>query len=159
MEWQQGLGTGRGSDRHGDRRVQFVPAEKGWLALFEEATPDGQLRIHADPVVAWRLTPNDRHEAHMPLMYGQAVVGASPWLEKADSEHSANFFALVREDQLDPDFLAELKAASYRSREQLMTKAQLNHDSRNEGHASWRRQRRSLHSEKAASAHFGIFTM
>ena len=151
MDWHQGSNS--------DRNVHFIPAEKGWLALFEEMTEDG-LRIHADPVVAWRLAPHERGpDGRQPLTYGQAVVGASPWLEKAESEHSAQFFALVREDQLDPEFAAELKASSQRSKAELFEKALNNHASRNEGHASWRRQRRGGRNEKVAGSHLGLFAL
>ena len=150
MDWQQGDSK--------DKHIQFIPADKGWLALFEETTSDG-VRIHADPVIAWCLGAQDVDEGHHVVAFGQAVIGASPWLEKADTEQSTHFFALVREDQLDQDFLDELKVSSRHSREQIMIQAKQNQESRLGGHASWRRQRRGDRSEKAGYSPLRLFSM
>ena len=125
-----------------DRSVQFVPAKEGWLALFEEVTPVG-IEIHAEPVIAWSLgsRPSDDPIGSGPV--GQAVVGAGPWLDKADREEVTHFFALVREEQLEPEFLAELQRNSHRSRESIMVLAELNRIERGQGHASWMRDRRT----------------
>jgi len=150
MDWQQGDSK--------DRHIQFVPAEKGWLALFEETTSEG-IQIHADPVIAWCLGAQDLDDGHHIVSSGQAVIGASPWLEKADNEQSTHFFALVREDQLDRDFLDELKMTSRHSREDILMKAKENQAGRLQGHASWLRQRRSGRSEKQSISPLRIFSM
>ncbi len=150
MDWQQGVSREKG--------IQFIPAEKGWLALFEDTTSEGT-QIHADPVIAWCLGTQDFDDGHHVASFGQAVIGASPWLEKADTEHSTHFFALVREEQLDQDFLDELKLSSRRSREDILIQAKENQALRNQGHASWRRQRRGGKSEKSTTSQVGLFSM
>ena len=147
MNWQQG-------ETH-DKHIQFIPAETGWLALFEEVLDTGN-RIHAAPVVAWCLGAKDLDDGHHVVSFGQAVIGASPWLEKADPEQATHFFALVREEQLDDDFVDELKVTARHSREDLLIMAKQNHVSRGQGHASWRRHRRI---EKSAPAPARIFSM
>jgi hypothetical protein len=150
MDWQ----LGDSEDKH----IQFVPAEKGWLALFEETTDDG-IQIHADPVIAWCLGAQDLDDGHHVTSFGQAVIAASPWLEKTDAEQSTHFFALVREEQLDADFVDELKIASRRSREDIMIRAKGNQNERKEGHTSWRRQRRSVRIEKSPLSPLRLFSM
>jgi hypothetical protein len=148
MDWHQA----NSSDNH----IQFIPAEKGWLALFENATDDG-ITIHADPVIAWCLGAQAMDEGHHIASFGQAVIGASPWLDKADDEHSTHFFTLVREEQLDPDFVAEIKSHSQHSREEIMILAEKNHSERLQGHATWRRQHRTEKSQKTPIAPLRIF--
>jgi hypothetical protein len=150
MDWQQ-------ADVE-DKHIQFIPAEKGWLALFEEATDEG-VEIHADPVIAWCLGAQDLDDGHHVASFGQAVIGASPWLEKADGEQSSRFFALVREEQLDRDFVDELKATSRHSREDILIRAKENQVERKQGHASWRRQRRGEKREKNSASPLGLFSM
>jgi hypothetical protein len=150
MDWQQGTSK--------DRSIQFIPAEKGWLALFEETTSEG-MKIHADPVIAWCLGAQDIDDGHHVASCGQAVIGASPWLEKADVERSTHFFALVREEQLDEDFLDELKLSSRHSREDILVQAKENQLLRNQGHVSWRRQRRGGKSEKSSISPGRLFSM
>jgi hypothetical protein len=150
MDWQQGASK--------DKSIQFVPAEKGWLALFEDTTSEGT-KIHADPVIAWCLGAQDFDNGHHVASFGQAVIGASPWLDKADAEQSTHFFALVREEQLDRDFLDELKLASRHSREDILIQAKENQALRNQGHASWRRQRRGGKSEKSSISPVRLFSM
>lgn len=150
MDWHQGP-----SD---ERHIQFIPAEKGWLALFEEKTAEGTT-IHADPVIAWCLGAQDADEGHHVVAFGQAVVGASPWLEKADTEQSTHFFALVREEQLDEDLVEELKCRAHHSREDILLQAKQNQLERLQGHASWRRQRRGERNEKAASGPLSVFSL
>jgi len=148
MDWQ----LGDAEDKH----IQFVPAEKGWLALFEETTDDG-IQIHADPVIAWCLGAQDLDEGHHVASFGQAVIAASPWLEKTDTEQSTHFFALVREDQLDPDFVEEITRVSSHSREDILILAKKNHAERLQGHATWRRQHRNEKSQKPPLAPVRIF--
>jgi hypothetical protein len=150
MDWQQGDSK--------EKHIQFIPAEKGWLALFEETTSEGT-QIHADPVIAWCLGAQDLDGGHHIVSFGQAVIGASPWLEKADTEQSTHFFALVREDQLDRDFLDELKVSSRHSREDILIQAKENQALRHQGHASWRRQRRGEKNEKTSIAPLRLFSM
>lgn len=150
MDWQQGDAE--------DKHIQFVPAEKGWLALFEETT-DAGIEIHADPVIAWCLGAQDLDDGHHVASFGQAVIAASPWLEKTDAEQSTHFFALVREEQLDADFVDELKVASRRSRDDILIRAKENQGRRNQGHASWRRQRRSEKIEKNSLSPIRLFSM
>jgi len=150
MDWQQGDSK--------EKHIQFIPAEKGWLALFEESTSEGT-QIHADPVIAWCLGAQDLDDGHHVVSFGQAVIGASPWLEKADTEQSTHFFALVREEQLDRDFLDELKVSSRHSREDILIQAKENHALRQQGHASWRRQRRGDKNGKASIAPLRLFSM
>ena len=116
---------------------QFIPAHPGWLALFEDDV-DGHVVIRAEPVIAWRFGGSDDDHAH-----GQAVVGASPWLEKADKEDAQHYFALVREEQLEPEFLAELKANNVHRRRDILEEAQQARRDRAVGHESWVRERRS----------------
>jgi len=101
------------------------------------------IRIHADPVIAWCLGAQEMDDGHHMLSFGQAVIGASPWMEKADNESSTHFFALVREEQLDPDFVDEIKRMSRHSREDILIQAEKNHAERLQGHATWRRQHRT----------------
>jgi hypothetical protein len=148
MDWQQGNSQ--------DKHIQFIPAEKGWLALFEDVSEE-EVTIHADPVIAWCLGAQDVDDGHHVVSFGQAVIGASPWLDKADAEQSTHFFALVREEQLDPDFIAEIKRASSHSREDILREARKNHAERLQGHATWRRQHRTEKSQKAPLAPIRIF--
>jgi hypothetical protein len=150
MDWQQGNST--------EKHIQFIPAEKGWLALFEGMTNRG-IEVHADPVIAWCLGAQDTDDGHHIVSFGQAVVGASPWLDKADNERSTHFFALVREEQLDPDFVTELKSSGLRSREEIMLRAKQNQGERTGGHASWQRQRRSERNDKPAVAPLRLFSL
>jgi hypothetical protein len=150
MNWQQG-------DPH-DKHIQFIPAETGWLALFEEVMDTGN-KIHAAPVIAWCLGAEDLDDGHHVVSFGQAVIGASPWLEKADREQASHFFALVREDQLDADFVDELKVTARHSREDLLIMAKENQATRAEGHASWRRHRRVEKADKSALAPARLFSM
>lgn len=148
MDWHRENST--------DRHIQFIAAEKGWLALFEDMTEAG-VRIHADPVIAWCLGAQDTDEGHHVVLFGQAVIGASPWMEKADNEQSTHFFALVREEQLDPDFVAEIKRNSHHSREEISNLAAKNREQRLQGHAAWRRQHRTEKSQKPPTAPVKIF--
>jgi len=148
MDWQQG----DSSEKH----IQFIPAEPGWLALFEDASEEG-IRIHADPVIAWCLGAQEMDDGHHMLSFGQAVIGASPWMEKADNESSTHFFALVREEQLDPDFVDEIKRKSSHSREDILIQAEKNHMERLQGHAAWRRQHRTEKNHKGPPAPMRIF--
>ena len=149
MDWQQGTSE--------EKHIQFIPAEKGWLALFEETTDEG-IKVHADPVIAWCLGAQDVDDGHHVVSFGQAVVGASPWLEKAEAEQSAHFFALVREDQLDQDFLDEIKVSSRHSREDIMIQAKQNQVDQLQGHASWLRNRRAGR-EKTSVSPLRLFSM
>ncbi len=148
MDWQRG--------QIEDKHIQFIPAEKGWLALFEESTEEG-IRIHADPVIAWCLGAQTTDQGHSVVSYGQAVIGAGPWLEKAEPELATHFFALVREEQLDPDFAEELKQSARHSREDILEQAQDNMQTRLQGHATWLRQRRGDKSQKPPVAPIRIF--
>ena len=148
MDWHQGKSR--------DKHIQFIPAEKGWLALFEYATESG-ISIHADPVIAWCLGAEELDEGHHVVSFGQAVIGASPWMDKADNEDSTHFFALVREEQLDPDFVDEIKGASKHSREDIMIQAKRNHDERLQGHVTWRRQHRTERGQREPLAPVRIF--
>lgn len=139
-----------------DRHIQFIPAESGWLALFEESTEEG-VRIHADPVIAWCLGVHDTGEGQQLQPFGQAVIGASPWMSKADSEESTHFFALVREEQLDPELVAEIKMRACHSREDIMNQAQRNREHRLQGHASWLRQHRTEMRQKPPISPLKIF--
>jgi hypothetical protein len=150
MDWQRGDSK--------DKHIQFIPAERGWLALFEEASDEGT-RIHAGPVIAWCLGAQDLDDGHHVMSMGQAVIGASPWLEKAEVEQSTHFFALVREEQLDADFVDELNVVSRLSREDIMIQAKENQVVRKQGHASWRRQRRGEKNDKNASTPLRLFSM
>ncbi len=150
MDWQQGNST--------DKHIQFIPAEKGWLALFEDATEEGT-KLHSAPVIAWCLGAEDTDDGHHVVAHGQAVIGASPWLDKADTESSTHFFALVREEQLDDDFVAELRESSRHSREEILARARHNHDERLQGHATWRRQRRGEKSEKILPSPLRLFAL
>ena len=64
-----------------------------------------------------------------------------------------------REVQLDRDFLDELKVSSRHSREDILTQAKENQALRNQGHATWRRQRRGEKSEKSSISPVRIFSM
>jgi hypothetical protein len=150
MDWQQGDSK--------EKHIQFIPAEKGWLALFEETTSEGT-QIHADPVIAWCLGAQDLDDGHHVVSFGQAVIGASPWLEKADTEQSTHFFALVREEQLDQDFLDELTVSARHSGEDILNQAKENQALRHQGHASWRRQRRGEKSDKTPISPLRLFSM
>jgi len=149
LDWHQG----KSEDRH----IQFIPAESGWLALFEDASAEGT-KIHASPVIAWCLGAQDFDDGHHVLSFGQAVVGSSPWIDKADTEQTTHFFALVREEQLDRDFLDELKVASRHSREDLLVLAKQNQVVRRQGDMSWRRHRRGR-SEKISISPVRLFSM
>lgn len=148
MDWHQG----DSSDNH----IQFIPAEKGWLALFEEVTGEG-ITIHADPVIAWCLGAQEVDNGHHVISFGQAVIGASPWMDKAENERSTHFFTLIREGQLEPDFLAEIKRAASYSRADILRQAEKNHAERLQGHASWKRQHRADKNQRALVARLRIF--
>jgi hypothetical protein len=148
MDWHRENST--------ERHIQFIPAEKGWLALFEESTEAG-VRIHADPVIAWCLGAQDVDDGHHVVAFGQAVIGASPWMDKAENEEATHFFALVREEQLDSDFVAEIKRHAHRSREDILDQAERNREQRLQGHATWRRQHRTTKSQRSPLAQFKIF--
>jgi len=62
------------------------------------------------------------------------------------------WLALVRKEQLDADFIAEIKRASSHSREDILCQARKNHAERLQGHATWRRQHRTEKSQKAPFA-------
>ena len=66
--------------------TQIVPAGPGWLALFEYEV-DGELEVHAEPVIAWRLAAENGDSHHYSL--GKAVIGASPWLDQANPEEAS----------------------------------------------------------------------
>lgn len=150
MDWQQGDSE--------DRHIQFIPAESGWLALFEDASDQGA-KIHASPVIAWCLGAQDFDDGHHVVSVGQAVIGSSPWIDKADAKQATHFFALVREEQLDEDFRDELKVAERHSREDLMVLAKQNQTVRKQGDTSWRRQRRGEKSEKVSLSPVRLFSM
>jgi hypothetical protein len=126
-----------------ERCMQFIPAQPGWLALFEESTPEGTA-IHAEPVIAWCLGARSPGDHVGPVSFGQAVVGAGPWVDKADPEQVTHFFALVREEQLEPELLAELRRSARHSREHILSLAERNREERRQGHASWIRDRRTM---------------
>ena len=131
---------------------QFVPAHPGWLALFEEDI-DGKLVVRAEPVIAWRFGgAEDTEHAH-----GQAIIGASPWLEKADKEDAQHYFALVREEQLEPEFLAELKANNVHRRRDVLQEADRSRHERAVGHESWVRERRAQRSHVKETGPLKIF--
>jgi hypothetical protein len=148
MDWHRGDSN--------DRHIQFIPAEKGWLALFEESTDEG-VKIHADPVIAWCLGAQEMDDGHHVVSFGQAVIGASPWIEKSDTEEATHFFALVREEQLDPDFVEEIRGSAHRSRQDILDQAKKNREQRLQGHATWRRQHRTDRSQKWPLTPFKIF--
>jgi hypothetical protein len=149
MDWQQ--------ESSRDKHIQFIPAEKGWLALFEDNKKGDGTEIHADPVIAWCLGAQDMDDGHHVVSFGQAVIGASPWMEKAEREESTHFFALVREEQLDADFVEELKRASRHSRQEILAMAEKNHAARLQGHATWRRQHRTEKGQKLPIPPLRIF--
>jgi hypothetical protein len=149
MDWHQG-------DPTEDNHIQFIPAEKGWLALFEEETDEG-ITIHADPVIAWCLGAHEVDKGHHVVSFGQAVIGASPWMDKAEKERSTHFFTLVREGQLEPDFAAEIKRAASHSRSDILRQAEHNHAERLQGHESWKRQHRAATNHRAPLARLRIF--
>ena len=122
--------------------TQFVPASPGWLALFAHED-DGELVVHAEPVIAWCLGVENGGSHH--YSFGQAVVGANPWIRNADPEDAAHLFALVRESQLEPEFLKELSQTASRSRESILEQARKSEADSREGHASWVRNRRRRH--------------
>jgi len=123
--------------------TQFIPAQEGWLALFEETTPEG-VEIHAEPVIAWCLSARSAAASMGSVAFGQAVVGAGPWVDKADPEEVTHFFALVREDQLDEELREDLRRNARRSRESILAMAEQNRALRGQGHASWMRDRRTM---------------
>jgi hypothetical protein len=96
-------------------------------------------------------------DGHQVVSYGQAVVGASPWMEKLDSEETKHFFALVREEQLGANFVAEIRSASRHSREDVLIQAKKNHADRLHGHAAWLRQHRTEKSQKHGLTPLQIF--
>ncbi len=130
-----------------DRPKQFIPAQPGWLALFEEGA-DGEVEIHAETVIAWCLEADEASTGQHVVSSGSAVIGAGPWIDKADSEKTARFFALVREEQLDREFVEELATKAHHSREELMKRALKNHEERKQGHASWVHERRSHRADR-----------
>jgi len=127
-----------------DRCIQFIPAKEGWLALFEAVTPSGVIEVRAEPVIAWCLGARSPDDPVGAVSMGQAVVGAGPWVDKADPEEVTHFFALVREDQLEADFLEELRENTRRDRKYIMALAEQNREERRKGHASWIRDRRTM---------------
>ena len=68
MDWQQGNSK--------EKLIQFIPAEKGWLALFEETTSEGT-QIHADPVIAWCLGAQDLDDGHGAILF---LCGSASYL-------------------------------------------------------------------------------
>lgn len=140
-------------------KTQFIPAQPGWLALFEDATEGGDLEIHAEPVIAWCLGAQelDGETSRRVVSFGQAVIGAGPWVDKADAETASHFFALVREEQLDADFLAEIRQRGHHSREELMQRARANQEELAQGHSSWRHERRAQRATKPAVPPTRIF--
>jgi hypothetical protein len=130
-----------------ENHKQFIPAQPGWLALFEDTTSD-QVEIHAEPVVAWCMAADEEASGHHVVSFGRAVIGAGPWIDKAESEKTARFFALVREDQLDAELLEELRTKAHHSTESLMERALKNHEERKQGHISWVHERRSHRSDR-----------
>ena len=122
--------------------AQIVPAGPGWLALFEYEV-EGELRVHAEPVIAWRLAAEDGDANHYAL--GKAVIGASPWLDLADKEMAGHLFTLVREEQLDPAFQKELAESAARSRESIFEQAKMHNTARHEGRVTWLRHRNRPH--------------
>ncbi len=119
--------------------TQFVPANSGWLALFDHQV-DGDMTVRAEPVIAWRLT--SAGEGSNQHSTGEAVVGASPWVSKTDTENVQHMFAIVHEDQLEPEFLEELRSSAVRSREEILEEARRIRNDRSEGRATWMRDRR-----------------
>ncbi|GEM_PF-3069003 len=134
----------------------FIPAQPGWLALFEETEGD-EVVIHSEPVVAWSLEEDDDAAAHHAVSYGHAVIGAGPWIHGADGEKSARLFALVRESQLEPDFTQELAERARYTREELLARAAEHNESRRQGHASWMHERRSHRGDRVRSAPSQLF--
>jgi hypothetical protein len=107
--------------------AQYIRAESGWLALFEDRSED-ELVVRAEPVIAWCLTnggPDTDHEAR-----SRAVIAAQPWLDRAPHEDQLHCFAVVREDQLEPSFVAELKASNRCSREEILEAGRESQDRR-----------------------------
>jgi hypothetical protein len=139
-----------------ESKIQFIPAQPGWLALFEDSTDEG-VAIHAEPVLAWCLGAGEAGDGHRLVSFGQAVIGAGPWIDKAEKEKAARFFALVREEQLDADVVAELAGKAHLSREDLLERALENHESRQEGHRSWVHDRRSQRAMKFPAPTLRIF--
>lgn len=131
---------------------QFVPAQPGWLALFEDEE-HGTASVHAEPVIAWRFGGTDGSD----FAHGQAIVGASPWLEKADKEDVQHYFALVREEQLEPEFLAELKKNKIHRKDDVMRQAASCRRHRTVGHESWVRERRAFRSHARDASPLRIF--
>jgi len=82
---------------------------------------------------------------------GHAVVGARPWVEKADSEHTTHFFEVVREEQLDASFLAELRGRMQHSREDIMQAARRNRERRVKEQQNSRFDRRHQREEERRS--------
>ena len=118
----------------------YVRAEPGWLALFEDRV-DGELLIRAEPVIAWHFANGNAAEQEH-AGRGRAIVGVQPWLEKDAHEDELHCFALVREEQLEPSFVAELKSSGHRSREEILDAARSSQEQRLKGHDSWKRERR-----------------
>ena len=119
---------------------QYIQAEAGWLALFEDRVAD-ELVVRAEPVIAWCFSDgglDSRNEAR-----GRAVIGAQPWLDRAPHEDQLHCFAVVREDQLEASFVTELKASNCCSREEILEAGRESQDQRLKGHESWIRDRRS----------------
>jgi hypothetical protein len=125
-----------------DISTQLVPALPGWLALFEYEV-DGEVEVHAEPVIAWSLAA-ENGEAHHHAV-GKAVIGASPWLEEADPETAGHLFMLVREEQLEPVYWKELTETAMRSRASILEQAQQHASDRHEGRATWLRHRHRPH--------------
>ena len=127
---------------------QFIPAQPGWLALFEDTTND-ELSIHAEPVVAWCMEADEETSGHHVVSFGRAVIGAGPWIDKAESEKTARFFALVRKEQLEPALHDLLEKKARHSTEDLMERALKNHEQRKQGHLSWVHERRSQRTDRS----------
>lgn len=134
-----------------DKQIQFIPAEPGWLALFEEGNGE-ETDIHAEPVIAWCLGTGDSATGDHVVAFGQAVIGAGPWIEKAGSERASHFFALVREEQLDDELRAELVRKSRRPREALLEAAKAHREELAQGHTSWVHERRRQRTDKRPPA-------
>ena len=136
--------------------TQFIPAQAGWLALFEEVHGD-DVEIHAEPVVAWCLDTDEEGAEHRVVSFGRAVIGAAPWIDAGDSEKSARLFAVVREEQLDREMLEELAAKARHSKGELLERAVAHNEARRQGHASWVHERRTHRQERSRISPARIF--
>ena len=118
----------------------YIPASPGWLALFEDQA-DGELVVRSEPVVAWCFTDGNGESDH--AAPGRAIIGARSYPGKGPADDELHCFALVREEQLDPSFVAELEAAGHHPREAILEAARLNQERRLAGHETWVRGRRA----------------